>query len=105
MILSVKPSTLKNKRYMAVFRKEDGTERIFHFGYKYLNGSYGYTYIDGADETTRENYRKRHLGNATENRLIKSLTPSASLFSYYLLWGDSRSLETNIKRLNNLMRK
>lgn len=104
MILSVRPSTLKNKRYMAVFRKPDGTERIYHFGYKYPNGSYGYTYIDGADETVRENYRKRHLANATENQLIKSLTPSASLFSYYLLWGNSRDIQKNITHLNNLMR-
>lgn len=104
MILSVKPSTLKNKRYMAVFRKEDGTEKIYHFGYKSPSGSYGYTYIDGADETTRENYRKRHLGNTTEKQLIESLTPSAALFSYYLLWGSSRDLQKNITYLNNLMR-
>ena len=104
MILSVRPSTSVNKRYMAVFRKADGTEKIYHFGYK--DGTrYGYTYIDGADENTRENYRKRHLGSDAEGKLIRSLTPSPALFSYYLLWGDSRCLDRNITRLNNMMRK
>lgn len=104
MILNVRPSTSVNKRYMLTFRKHDGTEKIYHFGYK--DGTrYGYTYIDGADDTARDNYRKRHLGNSTEKQLIDNLIPSAATFSYYLLWGKSRDLEKNITHLNNLMRK
>ena len=104
MILNIQPSTLKHKRYMATFRKPDGTEKIYHFGYK--NGhSYGFTYIDGATEAQRDAYRARHLGNATENALIKNLSPSPATFSYYILWGDSRDISRNVTKLNNLWRK
>jgi hypothetical protein len=60
------------------------------------------TYLDHHDKQIRKNYRLRHLGNATERQLIESLTPSPSLFAYFLLWGDSISLIDNIANLNSL---
>lgn len=104
MILIVQPSTLKTKRFMVTFRKPDGTEKIYHFGYK--NGhSHGLTYIDGATEAQRDAYRARHRANAIERQLIDNLIPSPALFSYALLWGDSRDISRNVTKLNNLWRK
>lgn len=93
-ILKIEPSKLKNKRYRVYL--EDDTH--YDFGL-----DTGKTYIDGVSDLTRTNYRNRHLGNLTEKKLISSLTPSPSLYSYYLLWGESRSIHDNIKKLNKLI--
>ena len=79
-----------------------GIEKMkrFHFGY---DGAY--TYLDGASDAVREAYRKRHYANATEKKLIDGLTPSASLLSYYLIWGESRNMDENIKTLNRMWKK
>lgn len=91
MIVKLQASPLKMKRYRVAL--QDG--RTFDFG---LKG--GQTYIDHKDEKKREAYRKRHLGNATENKLINALVPSPSLFAYYLLWGPYPDLQKNINYLN-----
>ena len=93
-IIKLQPSPLKTKRYRVIL--EDNSH--FDFGL-----DTGKTYIDGVSDLTRTNYRLRHLGNPIEKRLISSLTPSPSLFSYYILWGESRSIEENIKKLNKML--
>jgi hypothetical protein len=96
MIVKVVSSPLKMKKYRATM--DNG--KTFDFG---LNGSS--TYLDHKDLLKRENYRKRHLGNKTEKQLINNLVPSASLLSYYLLWGETTDLQKNIKYLNSLWKK
>jgi len=84
--------------------------RLFKKYRVYLNdGSYydfgldkSQTYLDHHDNTIRQNYRARHLANSKEKELIESLTPSSSLFSYMLLWGDHTDLIKNIENLNSL---
>ena len=90
MIKSLELSPLKNKRYRVTLTNNDH----YDFG---LNG--GTTYIDHQDIEKRNNYRKRHIANGKEKELIQTYTPSAALFSYYLLWGDSSNLQKNIKDL------
>lgn len=103
MIVSVFPSSVKHKRYTAKIRLEDGKERLVNFGFR--DGSrYGNTWIDGASTEDRSAYWKRHLGNATERKLIENFIISPALLSAYLLWGETRSLETNIKKLNKLLK-
>ena len=92
MIISVVPSRRKNKRFKATM--DDGRE--FHFGF---DG--GSTYLDHKDKAKRDNYRKRHMANETERRLIENLVPSPALFSYWLLWGDYTDLQKNIDDLNS----
>jgi len=94
MIVNIEPSKNKNKRFEVTL--DNG--RKFNFGLKD-----GQTYIDHHDKVKRENYLKRHLANKIENKLINDLIPSPALFSAFLLWGPSTSLEENIKQLNNLM--
>lgn len=90
-IIKLESSPSKLKRYRVTL--QDGSH--FDFG---LRG--GHTFIDGENEAVRSAYRKRHLGNQIENKLITNYIPSPALFSYFLLWGDSQSLERNIQILN-----
>ena len=94
MIVSITPSDRAGKRLKATYKDGDKTKTI-HFGSKGAT-----TYIDGASETTRANYLKRHLANATEKRLIENNIISPALLSARLLWGDSRSLDANLRKLN-----
>ena len=78
----IKPSTKKDKRFMAVYK--NGV--IVHFGSK--NGS---TYIDHHDKIKRENYIKRH-SKLNENWHDPY---SAGSLSRFLLWGDYKTLNEN----------
>ena len=95
MINVVITSPVKNKKYRAIM--SDGSK--IDFG---LKGSS--TYLDHKDETKRNKYRVRHLANDKEKSLIKSLIPSPTLLSYYLLWGLNSNLEYNIKYLNQFLK-
>ena len=94
MIVNIEPSKIKNKRFEVTL--DNG--RKFNFGLKDDQ-----TYIDHHDKVKREYYLKLYLANKIENKLINDLIPSPALFSAFLLWGPSTSLEENIKQLNNLM--
>ena len=96
MIVRLIKSPIKTKRFRAFL--SDG--RKFDFGYE---GAY--TWLDGADETVRENYRKRHYANKTEKTLIDNLVPSASLLSFYIIWGETRDAKKNVELLNKMWRK
>jgi hypothetical protein len=66
----------------------------------YFGQPNAFTYLDGASDKARDNYRARHLANKTEKQRIENLIPSAALFSYYLIWGEHRTIEENIKDLS-----
>jgi len=86
-------SNRKTKRFVAVIN----SKKI------YFGQPNAYTYIDGADDTTRDNYRKRHYANKIEKYRIDNLIPSPSLLSWYILWGDSPDIKKNINYLNRLI--
>lgn len=95
-LISVTPNTnsMRNEKFIAIFEKPDGKKVIRRFGVK---GST--TYVDGATENQKENYRARHA------RDIRNDDPAAKgNLSFFLSWGNSRNLETNIheykKRFN-----
>ncbi len=96
MIVEIIKSKKKNKRFRVIL--DNG--KAYDFGL-----DTGETFIDHHDENKRTNYRKRHLGNETENKLINNLIPSPALFSYYLLWGAYDDIMKNIIYLNNLWSK
>jgi hypothetical protein len=95
MIIKIIDSPLKTKR----FRLFLNNNKYYDFGLK--NGS---TFIDHHDKQKRLNYRKRHYAILKEKYLIVNLIPSASLFSYYLLWGEHVNLFENIDELNKLLK-
>ena len=92
-IVKIEPSHVKGKRLCATL----SNGKKYNFG---LDG--GHTYLDHHDIDKRSNYRKRHYHNPKETNLLENLTPSASVLSYYLLWGPSVSLDENIQYLNRL---
>jgi hypothetical protein len=90
--MQIKPSTRKDKRFMAIFK--NGT--ITHFGAK--NGS---TYVDHKDKAKRTAYIARHSKN---NENWKD-PYSAGALSRFILWGDYTSIDGNIasyKRMFNI---
>ena len=94
-IIKLIDSELKSKR----FRVYLDDNKHFDFGLRT-----GQTYIDHRDKVKRDNYRKRHYNNTAEQPYIINLIPSPALFSYYLLWGESTSLQQNIKTLNKIFK-
>jgi hypothetical protein len=106
MIIDVKPSPLKTKRFRATILKHDGKSgsdgqpKVLKIDFG-LKG--GVTYIDNMRTTQeRYNYLQRHLANPIEKKLIENLVPSPSLLSALLLWGKHKSLEKNVEELNKL---
>jgi len=94
-IIKLEDSQLKSKR----FRVYLDNNKHYDFGLKS-----GETYIDHRDKIKRDNYRRRHYNSIKEQPYIQNLIPSPALFSYYLLWGDSSSINQNIKTLNKLLK-
>ena len=79
---------------MAKFETDTGRTKTTHFGAK---GMDDYTITN--DKEQRERYRTRHKKDLETNDPTK-----AGFLSYYILWGDSTSRQTNIsaykKRFN-----
>ena len=84
----IEPATAKGKKYKAIFYDDSGKKiKTSQFGAK------GYSdYLMHKYKTRREKYRSRHKGN-----LKKTNYMSPAHLSYYLLWGESVALNTNIK--------
>ena len=93
-IIKVEKSQVKGKKYVATF--DDGKK--INFG-----SDVSTTFVEGATQIKRDNYKKRHLANAVEKHRIENLIPSAALLSYYLLW-NTNDLQNNIKILNNKLK-
>tara|TARA_Y100000004_G_scaffold86841_1_gene97326 strand:- start:830 stop:1120 length:291 start_codon:yes stop_codon:yes gene_type:complete len=87
MKVDINPSKKSDKKYTAVFYDGDKKIKTIHFGLK--NST---TYLDTGDKKLREAYRARH-----KKVYDKSPPMSASRLSYEIIWGDSTSLQKNIK--------
>ena len=82
----VKRSTKPDKKYMAIFTYPDGKKKTTNFGASGMRD-----YLLTKDKERRSRYRTRHKKD------LKTGDPMrAGYLSYYLLWGDSTSLRTNI---------
>jgi len=87
MEVSIKPSNLKDKKYTAIYYDGDKKVKTIHFGAKGMND-----YTLTGDKKARDSYRARH-----KKVFDKAQPMSASHLSYLILWGDSKSVGTNIK--------
>ncbi len=84
----IEKGTAKNKKFKAIFYDGDKTVKTSQFGdIRYED------YTQHKDKTRRTKYRNRHKGN-----LSKTDYMSPAHLSFYLLWGDSTSLNSNIKK-------
>ena len=84
--LQILKSDNPKKKYKAIFTKDDGKTKTIHFG---ASGYDDYTTHHDTDRRTQ--YRKRH------EKDLKGDPMRAGYLSYYILWGDSTSLQTNIR--------
>jgi hypothetical protein len=80
-------------------RANDGKHKwIAHFkdGRKTRFGAYGYEdYTQHHDKERRNSYRKRHAKDLNTNDPYR-----AGYLSFYILWGDSTSIQENVKDYN-----
>ena len=96
--MKITPSTAKGKKYTAVFsHKVDGKIKKIkttHFG-----SAGASDYLQHKDKERRERYRQRHKKDLKTNDYMR-----AGYLAYFLLWGDTTSLQKNIsiykKRFN-----
>lgn len=79
------------KEFVAVFERSDGRSKTTRFGT-------ASNYVSNPDKTKedRKNYIARHRVNENFND-----PSSAGALSRWLLWGESRSLEKNIRAFKN----
>jgi hypothetical protein len=85
-LVKIVPSTNPKKKFDAVFRLDDGEEKIVRFG------AAGYTdYILSHNEVKKESYLTRHKHENWNNPM------TAGALSRWILWGNSTSLDTNIR--------
>ena len=91
----IKKSNKSGKKYMAIFEKDNGRTKTTHFG---AAGMKDYTLT--GDKERRRLYRQRHSKDLRTNDPTR-----AGYLSYYILWGESKSIRQNInsyKRRFNL---
>ena len=82
----IKKSTKAGKKYMAVFTKDNGRKKTTHFGSAGMSD-----YTIHKDKERRKRYRDRHRKDLKTGDYTR-----AGYLSWYLLWGPSTSLRTNI---------
>jgi len=85
-LLSIKRSDKTDKKWMATFETESGRKKTTHFGQKNADD-----FTLTGDQEQRSRYRKRHAKD------LLTMDPTrAGMLSYWLLWGDSQSLQSNL---------
>ena len=85
-LLTIKPSTKPEKKYMAVFETDKGTTKTTHFGSAGMSD-----YTKHHDEERKERYLARHKANENWND-----PTSAGALSRYVLWNKT-TLRESIK--------
>ena len=85
--LNIIKSHLKNKKFDAILTDKKGNKKVIPFGAE----GYSDYILSGGDKKKREAYIKRHKKNEDCNKI------NPASLSRYILWGDSKNLDTNIK--------
>lgn len=86
-LLRVEKSSNPSKKYDFFFEREDGRRFKTSIGDSSMED-----YTQHHDTARRESYRKRHAKD------LRTGDPTrAGFISYYVLWGDSTSFETNLR--------
>ena len=88
--LQISESDNPKKKYKATFTKPDGKTKTIQFG------ASGYQdYLQSHDKNQRDRYRKRH------EKDLKGDPMRAGYLSYYILWGNSVNMQSNIRSFKN----
>jgi len=85
----IEKGTGKNKKWKAIFYDENGKKiKTTQFG-----DSRYEDYTQHKDKKRRDKYRLRHKKDLSKGNYM-----SAGFLSYYILWGESAALKTNINK-------
>lgn len=85
-LVSIGPSTRAGKKLMATFETPEGRTRTTHFGAAGMDD-----YTKTRDVGQRAKYRSRHRKD------LETGDPTrAGFLSWYILWGDSASIDANV---------
>lgn len=90
-LLSIKPSSVPEKKLTATFQTPEGRTKTTHFGAKGMDD-----YTKTGDTEQRRRYIERHKRNENWND-----PTSAGALSRFILWGESTSLARNIAAFRN----
>jgi hypothetical protein len=91
--LQILKSDREGKKFKAVFTKDDGKTKTVHFGSSMHQ-----------DFTQHKNLERRRLYRQRHEKDLKGDPMRAGYLSYYILWGDSTNLQTNLKAFKNKFR-
>jgi len=86
MRVVIQKSKIKNKKYTAIFYDGDKKIKTSQFGDNRYED-----YTQHKDKQRRDKYRNRHKKDLNTGDYMRP-----GFLSYYILWGDSSSLKTNI---------
>jgi hypothetical protein len=86
-LLSIAPSDKPDKKLVAKFQTDKNRTKSVHFGAAGMDD-----YTKTKDVEQRARYRQRHAKD------LKGDPTRAGYLSYYILWGDSTSIQTNISQ-------
>ncbi len=93
--VKIMPSKAKNKKFTAIFSDDQGKKiKTVQFG-----DSRYEDYTKHKDKQRRNRYRNRHKGN-----LAKTTYMSPAHLSYYILWGESSNINTNINKYKKMFK-
>ena len=98
MKMVIEKGTGKNKKWKAIFYASDssGDKKIktTQFG-----DSRYEDYTQHKDKKRRDKYRLRHKKDLSKGNYM-----SAGFLSYYILWGESAALKTNINKYKKMFK-
>lgn len=89
--MRIEKGTAKNKKFKAVFSHYVDNKLKIIKTVQFGDSRYD-DYTQHKNKDRREAYRKRHLKDLDKGNYM-----SAGYLSFYLLWGESVALNTNIK--------
>lgn len=96
--MKIEKATAKGKKYKAIFSHEvDGKMKVIkstNFG-----DSSAQDYTQHGDKKRRELYRERHKKDLETKDPMR-----AGYLSYYILWGASTNIDTNIKKYKQMFK-
>lgn len=85
----IEKGTAKNKKLKAIFYDDEGKKiKTTQFG-----DSRYEDYTQHKDKKRRDKYRLRHKKDLSKGNYM-----NAGFLSYYILWGESAALKTNINK-------
>ena len=107
-LIKVEKSDIPKKKFMAIFRKDNGKEKKVYFGsagmrdFTLISSPSSQFYIKNKEDRlkVRDNYQRRHKKDLSTEKNKKGL--GAGALSYYLLWTTPKMNVSAYKKRFNL---